>query len=247
MSHTQATTAPATAFWLESDNQKACEIARLAGFDIVLFDMEHGTLDLSALDRLLPFCHAIGLQAYVRIADATRPNVQYALDIGADAIVLPQLRDLSHAREVTEFAKFAPLGTRGIGYSRTQRYQGADNEFLAAENGRRPCYAMIETDQALNDAQAIASLPCVDGLFMGPADLSVARGRGAFVGSDADAADLNRIAKAALEAGKKWAVPAANARLREEALTLAAEFVTLGDDLSALSMGFAALRSRLPA
>ena len=52
---------PAIAFWLESDNQKACELARLAGFDIVLFDMEHGILDLRALDRLLPFCQAIGL------------------------------------------------------------------------------------------------------------------------------------------------------------------------------------------
>jgi 2-dehydro-3-deoxyglucarate aldolase/4-hydroxy-2-oxoheptanedioate aldolase len=54
---------PAIGFWLESDNQKACEIGRLAGFDLVLFDMEHGTLDLPALDRLLPFCKGIGLTA----------------------------------------------------------------------------------------------------------------------------------------------------------------------------------------
>lgn len=236
---------PAIGFWLESDNQKACEIARLSGFELVLFDMEHGTLDLPALDRLLPFCQSIGLLAYVRIAEATRPNVQQALDLGADAIVLPQLRDVAHAREVTEYAKFAPQGTRGVGYSRTQRYQGADDNFFRMENEQRHCYAMIETAEAFADASAIAALPCVDGLFMGPADLSLARGRGALTASDGDVADLRHIADAALNGGKKWALPAANPRLREAALPLSPTFVTLGDDLTALSIGFRAIRSQL--
>lgn len=236
---------PAIGFWLESDNQKACEIARLSGFELVLFDMEHGTLDLPALDRLLPFCQSIGLLAYVRIAEATRLDIQQALDIGADAIVLPQLRDLAHAREVSEYAKFAPCGTRGVGYSRTQRYKGADDDFFRMENEHRHCYAMIETAEALADAPAIAALPGVDGLFMGPADLSMARGRGAFSATDADLADLRHIASAAIRAGKRWALPAANPRLREAALALSPSFVTLGDDLSALAMGFGALRSRL--
>jgi 2-dehydro-3-deoxyglucarate aldolase/4-hydroxy-2-oxoheptanedioate aldolase len=236
---------PTIGFWLESDNQKACEIARLCGFELVLFDMEHGTLDGPALDRLLPFCQSIGLRAYVRIAEATRPNVQQALDIGADAIVLPQLRDLAHASEVCGYAKFAPLGTRGVGYSRTQRYQGADDSFLRAENEKRHCYAMVETAGALADAAAIAALPSVDGLFMGPADLSVARGRGAFGATDADLADMNEIATAAARAQKRWAVPAANPRLRQAAMALSPAFVTLGDDLSALVTGFGALKSQL--
>ena len=80
--------------------KKACEIARLASFELVVFDMEHGILDLRALDRLLPFCQSIGLQALVRVAEATRPNIQHALDIGADAIILPQILGHQHAREV---------------------------------------------------------------------------------------------------------------------------------------------------
>ena len=238
-------TMPVIGFWLESDNQKACEIARLSGFELVLFDMEHGTLDLPTLDRLLPFCQSIGLRAYVRVAEATRPNIQQALDIGADAIVLPQLHNVAHAREVTEYAKFAPRGTRGVGYSRTQRYQGADDDFCRMENEQRHCYAMIETAEAFADAPAIAALQSVDGLFMGPADLSIARGRGAFRATDADLADLRHIATAAIREGKHWAVPAANPRLREAALALSPTFVTLGDDLSALSMGFSAIRSQL--
>jgi 4-hydroxy-2-oxoheptanedioate aldolase len=245
MTSTSEPTPPAIGFWLESDNQKACEIARLSGFDLVLFDMEHGTLDLRALDRLLPFCQSIGLQAYVRLAEATRPNIQHALDLGADAIVLPQVRDVAHAQEVTEYAKFSPRGTRGVGYGRTQRYQGADDAFFSAENEQRRCYAMIETAGAFADAASIVALPCVDGLFVGPADLSMARGRGAFSASDADLADLRHIATTAIRAGKHWAIPAANPRLRQAALELAPSFVTLGDDLSALSIGFSTLRARL--
>lgn len=236
---------PATGFWLESDNQKACEIARLAGFELVVFDMEHGILDLRALDRLLPFCQSIGLQALVRVAEATRPNIQHALDIGADAIILPQILGLQHAREVTEYAKFAPLGTRGVGYGRTQRYHAADDRFFATENDQRLCYAMIETAQALADAAAIAALPCVDGLFMGPADLSVTRGRGAFAATPADIADMQHIAATATSAGKRWALPAAGDVMREAALGLGPSFVMLGDDVSALSTGFQAQRARL--
>ncbi|WP_296745431.1 aldolase/citrate lyase family protein [Mesorhizobium sp.] len=236
-------TKTAIAFWLESDNQKACELARLAGFEVVLFDMEHGVLDLPALDRLLPFCKALGLAAYVRLAEATRPNIQHALDIGADAIVLPQLRDLAHAREVTEFAKFAPLGTRGVGYGRTQQYQGATNEFFVAENERRLCYAMIETAGAFADAAAIAALPSVDGLFVGPGDLSIARARGAFAATDADLEDLRHIARAAILEGKQWGAAAGNPRLREAALALDPAFVTVGDDITALAIGFSTLRA----
>lgn len=243
MTNAHSPAQPAIGFWLESDNQKACELARLAGYDLVLFDMEHGIIDLQALDCLLPFCQSIGLQAYVRLADATRSNIQHALDIGADAIVLPQLRDAAHAREVSDYAKFAPGGTRGVGYGRTQRYKGADNSFFEAENNQRHCYAMIETAEAFADVEAIAALPCVDGLFMGPADLSMARGRGAFAGTDADLADLRHIATTAIGAGKRWAVPAANPTLREAARRLAPSFLMLGDDLSALAIGFSTMKA----
>jgi 2-keto-3-deoxy-L-rhamnonate aldolase RhmA len=211
----------------------------------VLFDMEHGTLDLAALDRLLPFCQGIGLTACVRVAEPTRLPIQQALDLGADGIVLPQLRDLAHAEEIARYAKSAPIGTRGVGYSRTQGYQGADDAFFRTENEQRCCYAMIETAEALADAERIAALPSVDGLFMGPADLSMSRGRGAFAATDADIADMRKIAAAAEHQGKRWALPVANPHLRKAALPLSPSFVTLGDDLSALLIGFSAIRSNL--
>jgi 2-dehydro-3-deoxyglucarate aldolase/4-hydroxy-2-oxoheptanedioate aldolase len=229
------------AFWLESDHQKACEIARLAGYEIVIFDMEHGTLDELALDRLVPYCNGLGLETYVRVSEPTRPRIQLALDVGAKGVILPQIADRAHAATTAAYAKYPPLGTRGLGYSRTQDYGAATDDFIATENATRRCYVMIETATALRDAVAIAGLDCVDGLFVGPGDLSLTRHRGVFGARPADIEDMHAIAAAAKSAGKVWAVAAGHAGFRSAALTLGPEFATSADDLSALVVGFRAM------
>ncbi len=226
------------AFWLESDNQKACEIAKIVGYQVVVFDMEHGTLDEHALDRLIPFCNGIGLETYVRVSESTQPRIQMALDIGANGVILPQIRDLAHARNAAAYSKYPLRGTRGLGYSRTQLYGAATNEFIAMENQIRRCYVMIETAEAFEDALEIARLDCVDGLFIGPADLSLARGRGVFAARSDDISDMTRIAQIAKDAGKLWAVAAGNAAYRKAVLPLGPTFATSADDLSALLTGF---------
>ena len=205
--------------------------------------MEHGILDDAALDRLVPFSLCLGLTAYVRVSEASQAKIQTALDIGASGVILPQLRDATHALEVTRFAKFPPLGARGLGYSRTLDYGAASDDYLERENSSRLCFAMIETAGAFADAETIAALPCVDGLFVGPADLSLARGRGVFSASPVDVADMQHIAEAARRAGKLWAAAAGNRDYRAEALKHEPVFVTAADDLSALYAGFKALLS----
>ena len=146
------------AFWLESDNQKACEIAKIVGYQVVVFDMEHGTLDEHALDRLIPFCNGIGLETYVRVSESTQPRIQMSLDIGANGVILPQIRDLAHARNAAAYSKYPLRGTRGLGYSRTQLYGAATNEFIAMENQIRRCYVMIETAEAFEEDETDESV-----------------------------------------------------------------------------------------
>jgi 2-dehydro-3-deoxyglucarate aldolase/4-hydroxy-2-oxoheptanedioate aldolase len=154
-------------------------------------------------------------------------------------VILPQIHDLEHAREVTAFAKYPPLGSRGMGYSRTMDYGATPPRFIKAENQRTRCYAMIETTGALADVDAIAALDTVDGLFIGPSDLSLARGRGTFRATPEDAADARRVAAAAAAARKLWAMPAPGRKLLKFAAIHGAEFVTVSDDLTALRLGFA--------
>lgn len=229
------------AFWLQTINQQACEIARLSGYDMVVFDGEHGVLDVTALDRLVPFCAGIGLEPFVRVAEASRPQIQAALDMGAAGVILPQIESLDHAARVTAFAKYPPLGSRGIGYSRTMKYDGVGADYITAENGKRLCYAMIETAGAFAAMEEIANLPCVDGLFMGPGDLSLTRGRGLFSDTATDAADLKQVAEAARKAGKLFAAAGPTRNYSEKAGSLGASFVAEGDELTAMMIGFKSL------
>ena len=162
--------------------------------------MEHGAIGAEACDLIVAHCRAIELRCYMRVAAADRLLIQQALDFGADGILLPQLENLAQARIATAYAKYPPLGTRGVGYSRAMDYGAYDNiddKFFATENTRTVCHAMIETPGALKDVLEIAALPTVDGLFIGPSDLSMTRGRGAFKFTEEDAQDFRTVAAAA--------------------------------------------------
>lgn len=230
---------PPVAFWLETPSLPACEIARLLGYDGVIFDLEHGVLPLDATDRLTQACGKLGLVVLWRVATADRVAIQHALDCGADGVILPQIADAAHAREATAFAKYPPLGSRGVGWSRTMSYGDTPTGFFDAENKRTICWPMIETPGALADVAAIAALDTVDGVFIGPADLSMRRGRGPYAESAADFADMTRIAKAAQAAGKGWALPAPSPKAYAFAVENGACFVTVSDDLTALRQGLA--------
>jgi 4-hydroxy-2-oxoheptanedioate aldolase len=232
---------PLLAFWLESDAHKTCEIARLAGYDTVIFDMEHGTIGETSLDRLVPFCNQLGLATFVRVREANQARIQIALDSGARGVILPQIKHIEHAWNSAPAAKFPPRGTRGMGFSRIQHYGAADDAWAVAQNSATTCYVMIETQGAFDDCEAIARMECVDGLFIGPSDLSLNRGRGVFSCKPADIADMDRIAKAATAAGKLWGAAAGHNAYRAEASLRQPDLLAIADDLTALRLGFDAL------
>lgn len=227
------------AFWLETDSQHACEIAARTGYDIVILDMEHGVLGVREADRLIPYCKALGMATYVRVAAPERALIQQALDGGADGVILPQIQNAAHAAQVTAYAKFAPAGSRGMGWSRIMDYGGTPKTWPQKQNDTTLCYAQVETVGSLEEAAEIAALPTVDGLFLGPSDLSMARGRGPNRWAKADVDDLNRVARAARKAGKLFATTGAeNAKSRKAGLDVNADFLTAGDELSAMVAGF---------
>jgi 2-dehydro-3-deoxyglucarate aldolase/4-hydroxy-2-oxoheptanedioate aldolase len=234
-------TLPALAFWLERPNIAACEIAQLIGYKMVVLDLEHGAIGDESCDAVVALSRAIGLTCIVRVAAPTRLLIQQALDYGADGVMLPQLENLAHAREACAFAKFPPLGTRGVGYSRIMKYgayTNVDDGFFAAENKRTLCYPMIETVGALGDVEEIAALATVDGLFVGPSDLSMSRGRGSFKFSQGDIADFIAVATAAKANAKGFGLPAPGAGPFALAAEQGATFVTVCDDITALRVGF---------
>jgi 2-dehydro-3-deoxyglucarate aldolase len=225
------------AFWLMSPNESACEIAALLGYGAVIIDMEHGIFEPSSAAHITTMCRALGLTVFTRVDSAERVSIQHALDAGSDGVILPQIADGAHAREATALSKYPPLGSRGYGGGRTVSYLSAPRQFVEAENRRIQCWAMIETARALEEVRAIAELATVDGLFVGPNDLSLARGRGEYLADGRDHEDITRIARAAQACGKPWAMPVESRQDRSFAQSLGAAFLAVTDELTALRSG----------
>lgn len=229
---------PDLGFWLMSPNEEACEIASILGYGTAIIDMEHGAFDPAGAALTITVCKALRLRVLTRVDSAERVPIQHALDFGSDGVILPQIVDLAHAKQATAYAKYPPLGRRGFGGGKTVRYLPTPQHFVEDENRRISCWAMIETATALRDVEAIAALDTVDGLFIGPNDLSLARGRGEYKSDGQDHDDIASIADAAQKAGKPWAMPIATPEDRDFSRQRGIAFMAIADDRTALREGF---------
>jgi len=228
------------AVWLSDPSFAAAEIARGIGYGAVVLDIEHGAFDLAGLERFIPFCTGLGMEVLAKVLGPERGPIQQALDFGADTVVIPHIASAEHAEEVTAFAKFPPLGDRSFAGGRTTGYGGFTDAWVAEQDAHTRCLPMIEDAGALDDITEILALDTVDGVFVGPSDLSLRRKRGAYSREEGDFADLKTVADAAAAAGKPWVLPAWSPREKEFAAHHGADQLVLTMQHGALAAGFAA-------
>lgn len=184
------------------------EIAAGIGYGSAVLDIEHGSFDLADLERFIPVLKGLGLDVIAKVLGPERGPIQQALDFGADAVAIPHIEGVEHARTVCAFAKFPPRGLRSFAGGRTVAFKAPTDAWVAAQDAGTRCYPMIEDAGALEEVEKILALDTVDGVFIGPTDLSLLRGRGSYKRGDADWADLKRVADAARKAEKHWILPA---------------------------------------
>lgn len=228
------------AIWLSDPSVAAAEIARGIGYGAVVLDIEHGSFDLKDLERFVPFLRGLGMDVLAKVLGPERGPIQQALDFGANAVVIPHIENAAHAKEITAFAKFPPLGDRSFAGGRTARYGGFSDDWVAEQDCGTRCYPMIEDAGAILEIRDILALDTVDGVFVGPSDLSLRRQRGAYTRDDGDFADLAAVADAAAAAGKPWVLPAWSKEEKEFAVRHGADQMALIMEHGALAAGFAA-------
>src|SRR5262245_52258429 len=108
-----------TGIWITTPSHWAVEMAKAIGYDAILIDLEHGTINTESADRLMALGRSLDLKVFVRVSSPDRVPIQQALDAGADAVILPQVHDLEHACIGSAFAKYPKLGLRGMGSPRS--------------------------------------------------------------------------------------------------------------------------------
>lgn len=231
--------------WLSTPNPTLLEIAAKQKVDAVVLDIEHGTFDIATLDTMLLVAKSLGLAVLAKVAAPDRASIQQPLDFGALGVIIPHVGNADHAASVTAFAKFPPHGSRSFAGGRTIDYDAPRCDFFDIEDKRTVCLPMIETAEALEAVADIAALATVDGLFVGPSDLSLRRGRGRYRRTAADRSDLERIAKAADAVGKPWIMPAWSAEEQQWARDLGARLQVIAEEQAILADGLAAVLTKM--
>ncbi len=148
-----------------------------SGFDFVVIDNEHGAFSWREVENLIRSAELAGISPIVRVAYGPS-DIQKALDRGAVGLHVPMVNNKEEAEAAVRRAKFPPLGQRGTAYSvRSSKYgKGGGHEYIKKCNEHVFIAVHIETPQAVDNIEEIASVPGIDLCFVGPTDLSVTMG-----------------------------------------------------------------------
>ena len=230
--------------WCMMGSPIVAETIAREGFAAVVLDAQHGLWDTAGLVAGIGAVHHAGAAAMVRVPLNDFALVSRALDFGAEAIIAPMINNAADARQFAAAAKYPPLGERSFGPPRATMLQGQmpATEYLPAANSGTLTLAMIETPEALANAEAIAATPGIDALFIGPYDLSTSLSAGKAQDINAPEVDkaIDQICAAALKAVK---IPGIYCRDASRALDMVKRgfrFVTVGSDFSLMRESLAA-------
>lgn len=221
----------------------AVELCGRAGYDWAVLDLEHGAATESDLLALLYAAAATPMAAVVRSQSAERLRVGRALDLGAEGIMLPQLKSIDEVREAVSYLRYPPSGQRGVALRTRGGGLGslAHGDVARVVNERIAGVVQIESEGMVADADAIATLDEVDVLFVGPADLTHSMGiAGLF--DDGRYLDALRTVVAAADAhGKAAGILIYDAAALPALVDMGFRFIGLGSEGSFVSAGARAM------
>ena len=237
---------PTFGTFFELGGRGAMEALSRTGLDYVIIDTEHGCFSDETTADLILAAERGGLLPYVRIGDFRRPYVLRMLDIGARGLIVPNIRSTDQVRELIDYAKFPPLGRRGYCPNRTTGW-GADdwskdvNAYMAACNTRCKLIPQCEAREALEQIDEIAALKGVDGIFIGPCDLSIDLGIPLQFDSPLLLSAIERILAACKRYGKEAYIFAGNMADAKKWAALGFDSVTYSLDASVFIQSFQSL------
>jgi 4-hydroxy-2-oxoheptanedioate aldolase len=230
--------------WCGMPEPLVSESVARAGFDAVVLEVQHGLHDVGSVMRSVSGVNFGGVPALVRIAVGDNANASRFLDMGAEGIIAPMINTVAEARALVAATKYPPAGERSWGPNRVLAMRGTEpQQHITSDNAVSVTFAMIETRRALDALDDIAAVAGIDGLFVGPSDLSVTLSNGAQIAPYDAGLDphLRRIAEAALSRGKFPGVYAANPERARHFRDLGFRFITLGADQTYLVNGAKAM------
>ncbi len=187
------------------------ELMASTGFDALWLCLEHKRIDPALVYSLIQACRLGGADALIRVKPANHADVLWLLESGARGLMLPRVRHPDEVREVVAAMKFTPHGRRGSDVIHADSNFGRDPlpDYLATANRETFLVVQIEEPDVVPHLDAIAALPGVDVLFVGPADLSLGLGQIGAHDSPAVMEIVTAVGEACRRHGKRAGLPCA--------------------------------------
>lgn len=228
--------------WLGLADPYCAELAANAGFDWLLIDGEHAPNDLRGLLGQLQAVAPYPSQPVIRPVIGDTALIKQLLDIGAQTLLVPMVESAEQARELVRAMHYPPHGIRGVGsaLARASRWNSVPG-YLDKADAQMCLLVQIENLEGLAKLDEIVAVEGVDGVFIGPADLSASMGhRGNPGHPDVQAAIEDAIVRIG-KAGKAAGILSADQSLARHYLELGAKFVAVGVDTTVLMRGLQTL------
>jgi len=222
---------PSVGAWLSVGNVHIAELIANAGFDWVVLDLQHGLIEYGDLLRMLPAISTTETTPLVRVSGNNLPEINKVLDAGAMGVIVPLVNTAVQAAAAVSACRYPPDGTRSFGPTRAALYGGRN--YAAEANGQIACIAMIETQEGLDNLEAIVSTPGLGGIYVGPSDLALSLGLPPRGDSDEPrhVAAVERILAACKRAKVPAGIHTGGLEWSRRRLAMGFDFVTLGSDI----------------
>jgi 2-keto-3-deoxy-L-rhamnonate aldolase RhmA len=227
--------------WVRLASSAVTELVADAGLDYVCLDLEHGHLGWDDVHRHLSAAHGTCLGVFVRIPALELQSLKRALDLGADAVLLPLVRSAHEVRWAVDNSRYPPHGHRTLGQERAMRWGSATADYVARVARGGLVIPIVETPEASEAIEEIVAVDGIDAIFIGTGDLSASRG---FVGqwlAPEVTAEVERIRDAAAAHGCAVGVVAGGPEGVRECRRRGDRVLGLGYDTDCLRHGMATL------
>ena len=196
--------------FVKTPDPSVIEVLATTGLDFICLDAEHGPFDRARLDVCLAVARALGFPCLVRVPAARAEYILQALDMGAAGLVIPHVANGAQAADMGRLSRFGNGGRGYAGSTRGSDWGRGGMPAVLDRGGEPVVLVQIEEPEGVENASAIAAADGIDGVFLGPADLTVGYGL-TDLGSDELKAAYTRVGEAVAMAGKCYATFAPSA------------------------------------
>ncbi|VVN69508.1 HpcH/HpaI aldolase family protein [Pseudomonas fluorescens] len=164
---------PIAGCFISIPHPASVEACAVSGIDFICIDAEHSAVGRETLENMIRAAECAQLPSLVRVPDAKSGWIGWALDSGADGIIVPRVETEEDAQLIVNAAYYSPLGSRGVGIARGSSYGASLLSDTERAHDRTCVIVQIETLEGVRNAQKIISVPGIDAVFIGPFDLGL--------------------------------------------------------------------------